>query len=188
MIPDYYRENLWDKSILLSQYENTEHLIDYADKLDILLNKIKKDGRIYNAVAIVAPRGMSKMTWGYTVMQTLEEQKRPTVPLLDTFEVFKILQNADKSGGNKYSDFITTPLLMVTTTKGELHKYNFDCIDLLLDKRSRLGLDTIILSRYTLYEMASRDRRRLNNIQEDSTFKNPQRYLSIIQYYPERML
>ena len=175
MIPSKYHGVFWKKEALelansskLSKYNETgyyDRLFQrYTAQLD-KINAIYAEGRIpHKSAIIIAPAGYSKVTFAYSCMQRALQAGFTVAPLLDTCEVKRALILACENvrykinGVLSYEDYIMSDVMFVTVTKLYTHTEAYQIIEELLDRRSRKGLSTFIISRFSLNEMANSDR------------------------------
>ncbi len=198
MIPSKYHGVFWRKETLeldnaakLSKYNGIDYddrlFIRYTDQLE-KINAIFADNRIpHKSAIIIAPAGYSKITFAYSCMQRALNAGFTVAPLLDTGEVKRALILASENtrykinGYLSYDDYIMADVMFVTVTKLYTHNEAYQIIQELIDRRSRKGLSTFILSRFSLAEMSKADRNQsFEAIKKESTdeFKYP----AIIQY------
>lgn len=198
MIPSKYHGVFWrketleiDNSAKLAKYNGIDYddrlFIRYADQLE-KINTIFAENRIpHKSAIIIAPAGYSKITFAYSCMQRALNAGFSVAPLLDTGELKRVLILASENPRYKvnnclsYDDYIMSDVLFVTVTKLYTHNEAYQTIQELIDRRSRKGLSTFVLSRFSLEEMSRTDRSQsFNAIKKVSTddFKYP----AIIQY------
>ena len=198
MIPSKYHGVFWrketlelDNSAKLSKYNGIDYddrlFIRYAEQLE-KINAIFADNRIpHKSAIIIAPAGYSKITFAYSCMQRALNAGFTVAPLLDTGEVKRALILASENtrykinGYLSYDDYIMADVMFVTVTKLYTHNEAYQIIQELIDRRSRKGLSTFILSRFSLAEMSKADRNQsFEAIKKESAdeFKYP----AIIQY------
>lgn len=198
MIPNKYHGVLWNKETLeldnaskLSKYNETGYtdlLFErYTNQLE-KINTIFAEGRLpHKSAIIIAPAGYSKITFAYSCMQRALDAGFTVAPLLDTCEVKRALilacENVRYRINNfmTYEEYIMSDVMFVTVTKLYNHTEAYQIIEELLDRRSRKGLSTFILSRFSLAEMSKADKtdsfKAVEKINTDDM-----KYPAIIQY------
>jgi hypothetical protein len=198
MIPSKYHGVFWSKDILereysskLSKYNDTgfddQLFIGYVAQLD-KINTIYSENRLpHKSAIIIAPAGYSKITFAYSCMQRALNAGYSVAPLLDTSEVKRALILSSENvrykinGYLSYEDYIMSDVMFVTVTKLYTYGEAYQVIQELIDRRSRKGLSTFILSRFSLNELSQTDRSHsfeaIKKVSYDA-FKYP----AIIQY------
>lgn len=195
-IPEQYIGVEWKKEIL--QREKPQLLNDaFFERYVRNLDKIKTvfaTGVIPGKSAlIIAPPEFSKVTWAYTCMQLSVKAGLKVAPMLDTIELKRlIVMSAEKPNYRlynkiRYDDYISSDIVFITVTKTDFRFNAYSIIIEILDKRSRMGLPTYIISRYDDIELSKEDRyvefRALFNKSPNS---NGLKYPAVIMY-KERM-
>lgn len=172
-IPAKYHGIFWSREVLerdnqdkLSQGANgaSDKLFTwYCDQLQ-LINDVFANNRIpHKSAIIIAPAGYSKITFAYSCMQRALNAGFTVAPLLDTCEVKRALILACENPRyqiNKYlsyEDYIYADVMFITVTKLYVKNEAYQVIEEILDRRSRKGLSTFILSRASLEDMSARD-------------------------------
>lgn len=201
LIPSKYQGVAWHRSIL--EKDNTDKLpskysdksapddrmfIRYLDQLE-KINYIFANGSIPGKSAIIiAPAGYSKETFAYSCMQRALEAGFTVAPLLDTTEAKRLLvlasERVDYKLYNtiKYDDYITSDVVFLSVT----HMYNrfesYSIIEEILNRRSRLGLSTFILSRYPLDDIYRWDKSNSLEVMKNGKSNDMQKLPAVIQY------
>lgn len=162
-IPDQYIGKVWSKSVLLDnnpQRDNDLRFKRFCDNLDKLHSKFSQ-GEFYNkSVFISAPSRTSKSVFSYSCMQFALKAGYSVAPILDTLELKRLLVSSaynDKFKINKfitYDEYITKDIVFIFITKSDYYTDSFTTILDILSRRSRLGLPTFILSKFTLKEIS----------------------------------
>lgn len=177
MIPSKYHGVFWSRELLetdhsakLAQYNGIgftdELFVRYVNQLD-KINAIFADNLLpHKSAIIIAPAGYSKVIFAYSCMQRALNAGFTVAPLLDTIEVKRALILASENvrykinGYLSYDDYIMCDVMFVTVTKMYTHTEAYQVIEELIDRRSRKGLSTFIISRFGLDEMSKSDRSR----------------------------
>lgn len=190
-IPGKYRGVTWNKDILtkskpnLANDYNFTHFVSQLDKVFTLFAEGKLTPK---SAIIIAPAGFSKMVFAYSCMQFALEHELSVAPLLDTVELKRLLVLSAERPTYKlydsinYDSYIMSDVCFITVTKLKQREYAYEVIQEIIDRRTRKGLSTFILSRYDLAEISRRDVSNdfeaiTSNLVED-TFKYP----AIIRY------
>lgn len=185
-IPDVYRGVVWDKDILLKNKRNKandysfQRFVAQLDKINTMFSSGLLPGK---SAIIIAPAGYSKTLFAYSCMQHAVDHDFTIAPMLDTVELKRLLVLAAENptyklyGKISYDDYIMSDVLFVTVTKLKQHEWAYETIQEILDRRSRKGLSTFVISRYNLAEMSRRDYSNqfdaLATATRDSTYKYP---------------
>ena len=191
-IPKEYLTNTWSKSKLLK--DNANKLADrnfqrFGEQLD-KAHTIFANGMIPRTSAIIiAPPKMSKEVWAYSCMQMAVANNHTVTWLLDTQEVNRLLvlsgDNPKYKLYNKisYDDYMMADVCFVTVTKTQAKHGAYQVILELLDRRSRKGLPTFIISRYDLKQISRWDYdNQFEHIRDYSGKENNLKYPAIIQW------
>ena len=136
--------------LVISQMEKIHSLFASGD----LLNR---------SLLLLAPAQYGKMTFGFSCMQYAVKSGYSVAPLLDTSEIKRLLvlsseQPTQRAVSIDYESYISADLCIFTVQKNEYRRNAYSTILDLLDKRSRRGLSTIGLSRYSMAELSRWDR------------------------------
>lgn len=165
-VPGKYRGIFWDAEVLRHSKPELEKDL----KFDRFVTQLEKINNCFvqgilpgKSAIIIADAGFSKMTFAFSCIQRALDMGFSVAPLLDTVELKRLLVlSAEKPtyklcGSIDYDSYIMSDVLFVTVTKLKQHEIAFEVIQELIDKRSRKGLSTIILSRYDLQEITKKD-------------------------------
>ncbi|MDU8988514.1 MAG: hypothetical protein E7H54_04975 [Clostridium perfringens] len=167
IIPTYYQNKVWDINIVKD---------DHRSKFDVdatfrgVLSTMQKVHDSFSkgllptkSLIIIAPQRMSKVTWAYSCMNQAYQHGLTVAPLLDSLE-FKRLSvlSAENpkykfNGVTDYDNYINADVLFLTIVKNEYCTEAFSVIIDLLDKRSRRGVPTFIISRFPIEVLSQRD-------------------------------
>lgn len=164
-IPKYYRNKKWDKSVFWKFHDrdkNDKSISTFVNQSD-KVHKIFEGGELPQKSAIfTAPAGFGKMTWCYSCMQLALKFGYSVAPILDTADLKRFLILSSEKVFNvqdlSYDDYLNSDIIFVTVTKTEQRKNSASILVELLDKRARLGKPTIIVSRYSIYELSYWDK------------------------------
>lgn len=165
-VPDQYIGITWHKNSLMDTHSNladNQLFIQYCTQLE-LLHQYFVNGKIpTKSGLIIAPPQFSKVTFAYSCMQFAIDNGLKVAPLLDTQEVKRLITlAAEKPGyyydGLSYEDYIFSDIMFITVTKTRYYEEAYQIIQEMLDKRSRKGLPTFFISRYSLDTLGAMDK------------------------------
>lgn len=191
-IPEHYIGNSWDKTYIKStQYKYAEDQL-----FDRFLGQLEKIHNLFVAgvipgksALIIAPPKFSKVTWAYSCMQACISHNIRVAPLLDTVEVKRLLikggENPDYKmfGYLTLENYITTDVVFISVTKSDYKFSASSTIIDILDKRSRKGLPTFIISRYGSHIIARDDvYKEFESILDDCDKTDDLKYPAVITY------
>lgn len=191
-VPDQYIGKVWSKMVLTDNNPKRSSdftFVRFCDSLEKLHNKFM-DGEFYNkSVFISAPSKMSKSILAYSCMQFALRSGLTVAPILDTLEVKRLLVSSsfnDKFKINKfitYDDYITRDIVFIMVTKTDYYTDAFTTILDLLSRRSRMGLPTFILSKFTMKDI-SQDSvdKEIKQLTEVFSGEDPLKYPVILEY------
>lgn len=165
-IPNEYIGVKWSKDLLLkekSKEASNRNFIRFTDQLEKVV-RLFEVGRIpAKSALVIAPSGYSKVTWAYTCMQLALEHGFTVAPILDTIELKRLLILASENpryklyGTVDYDKYIMSDICFVTVTKTDYCMDAWRVILEIIDRRSRKGLPTFIISRFDLETLSKRD-------------------------------
>ena len=165
-VPAVYQGNAWNAERLKNSFpEKKENptFQRFVERLDKINNLFVKGLLTEYSALIIAPAGYSKMTFAYSCMQRALDAGFSVAPFLDTVELKRFLtlsgENPNYKLFNKmsYEEYILSDVCFVTVTKLPAREWAFNAIQELLDRRSRKGLSTFVISRYNLSEISRKD-------------------------------
>ena len=164
-IPAIYENSDWKKEILLDtslEHKNNANFIRWAEQLEKIHGMFVKGILPAKSAIVIAPPSTGKVTWAYSCMKYAKMNGLSVAPLLDSQEVKRLLVlSAERPRqvlfGITYEDYVASDVLFMTVTKTNYREEAYSIIEELLDKRSRRGLPTFIISRYSMQTMAKRD-------------------------------
>lgn len=190
-VPGKYRGVLWNAEKLKKSFMDRESdpaFTRFVKQLDTINNVFVAGRLVESSAIIIAPAGFSKMTFAFSCMQHAIEHGFSVAPFLDTTELQRLLVLAGdrpfyKLGGKiSYEEYVDSDVCFVTVDKMQNHQRAYTPIQALLDKRTRRGLGTVIISRYDINEISKEDyANEFDSIQTAMSpdyFKNP----AIIRY------
>lgn len=191
-IPDQYIGKVWSKQTLLDNNPKRcedFNFLGFCDSLEVFHNKFV-DGEFYGkSVFFSAPSKTSKTILAYSCMQFALKIGLTVAPIIDTLELKRLLVNSAFSDSYKinryitYDDYITRDIVFIFVTKTDYFTDAFTTILDVLSRRSRLGLPTFIMSKFSLRDI-SQDSIDKNYSQLLDSFvgEDPLKYPVIIEY------
>lgn len=190
-VPDNYRGVCWNKDALMkykSELQNDFAFKRFVDQLE-KIHGIFSNGDISpKSAIIIAPADFSKMTFAFSCMQHALDHNLSVAPLLDTIELKRLLVLAAENPKYKlfrkvtYDDYIMSDVCFVTVTKLQQHEYAYEIIQEIMDRRTRKGLSTFVLSRYDLQEISRRDYANQFEAITSTTSQDTYKYPAVITY------
>lgn len=181
IIPKDYKDIEWS----LEDYKRSkgiENIPAQYEKLFDSMNKIYKlfsQGKVPNYSYIVcAPSTMSKVIWAYSCMKQAILKGKTVAPLLDTQEFRRFANMSTTTPDYRrfnmdYDKYINADVVFMTVVKDEYYSEAYASILALLDKRSRMSKSTIIISSFTIEQLARTDEFRIFNRSITEGKKNP---------------
>lgn len=183
----------WDSTTLINSHPELEKdnlFIKFVMSLEKMHDLYAKGTIPRKSVFIYAPAKFSKCILAYSIMQHCISNNIEVAPFLDTIDVKRLLTlGADNPNykylGFSYDRYINSTVCIVSVTKLEKYTESLPVIQELISKRSRLGLPTIVLSRYNLEQISSdaldSD---WTSLVETSSTANRLKYPVILSYNP----
>lgn len=190
-IPKEYHGITWDRTVLDNDKSEDKSIRAYKGFVEQLdrVHRMFENGLIPpKSALVIAPIGYSKVTWAYSCMQQAVASGFSVAPLLDTVELKRLfILSSDKPNfkmfGLTYEDYIEKDICFVTVTKSEYVGNSWQTILDILDKRSRKGLPTFIISRYGVDAISKWDYDgQFKVLLEQGGFRNSLKYPAIISY------
>lgn len=192
-VPGKYRGVFWNAEILKKSFrslENDRMFQRYVDQLD-KINRVFAEGVLSSKSAIIiAPAGYSKMTFAYSCMQRALDAGLSVAPFLDTCELKRLLVLSSENPNYKlfgkvsYDDYVMADVCFVTVSKLPVHEWAYNVIQELLDRRTRKGLSTFVISRFSLEEISKRDRSNQFGVLQTAVSQDDYKYPAVVAYRP----
>lgn len=166
-IPDEYMGIEWNKGLLLQAHpelSNNKLFIEYVDALDRLHSVFAGGNLLAKSVLICSPSMYSKTTLAYSCMQFGLKHGFRVAELLDTIEVKRLMVLASENTKYRlynyidYDTYLMSDILFITVTKTEYRTEAYSVIMEIMDRRSRKGLNTIIISDFDLTTISEKDK------------------------------
>lgn len=190
-VPSEYRGIAWDADTLIKYKQNVKNdgnFIHYVNQLD-KINKVFCQGLIpAKSAIIISPPSYSKTLFAFSCIQRALDNGLTVAPMLDTMDLKRLLVlAADRPtyklyGEIDYDSYVMADICFVKVTKLPQHEYAFSVIQELMEKRSRYGLGTIVLSDYSLSTISKKDRdNQFDSLSSSGTIDNF-KYPAVIQY------
>lgn len=190
-IPERYLGVIWDSNILAESKPDKNN--DFAFKSFIgqleKINSIFASGHVpAKSAIIIAPAGYSKMVFAYSCMQHAATAGFSVAPIFDTVELKRFLTLAGDNpqyklyGRLTYEEYIMSDVLFVTVTKLPAHEWAYQAIEEILDRRTRKGLSTFVISRFSLAEISKKDYSNQFSAIALATSADGMKYPAVIRY------
>ena len=191
-IPDHYIGKVWSKSVLLDNSPERSKdfsFTRFADNLEKFHNKFV-NGEFYGkSVFISSPSKTSKTILAYSCMQFASKIDLSVAPIIDTLELKRLLINSAYNNKFKinrfitYDEYITKDIVFLLVTKSDYYTDAFTTLIDILSRRSRMGLPTFILSKFSLKEIAQDSvDRNIGQLTSPFPGEDPLKYPVIIEY------
>lgn len=138
-----------------------DHYVTQLQKIHDIFASGKLPGK---GAIIVAPSTYSKVVWAYSCMQHALNNNYKVAPLLDTLEVHRIIVLGAENpkyklyGEIDHDEYFMNDVMFITVTKTEYRKSSYSVIQEVLDRRSRKGFSTFVISRYPLEVLSQWDK------------------------------
>jgi hypothetical protein len=196
-IPEEYISETWsaDKFRRLYKGKNNDGKLnmylekEYLEKIELLHNHFSQGFIPRKGALIIAPAYHSKRTLAFSCMQLALDHGHTIAPLLTTLELKRLIVLSAENPRYKmfneisFDDYIMADIVFVTVTQTEQHKNAYSVLEEIFSMRSAKGLTTIGLSRYTLEELSTWDRKnnlvKLRGLEPEANYK---KFPSIIEY------
>ena len=196
-IPREYQGIEWSRELLQRDHRDEMDNINfqrYCNQLE-KIHELFGMGIVPNKSAfITAPPGYSKITWAYSCMQLAIARNHSVDWLLDTIEVKRLMVLASENPKYKlynkvdYDQYMIADVCFITVTKTEYSQDSFKVIQEILDRRSRKGLATFILSRFDFKAVSRKDYlHHFDAIIDRNGNQNPLKYPAFITYWKSLM-
>lgn len=191
-IPRSYMGIDWLQEMLLRDYTELDKDLNFKRFVESLgkINNIFRTGMVpAKSFLIIAPPRFSKMIFAYSCMQYALAYGFSVAPILDTLEVKRLIALSAENPRYKlydrisYDSYINSDVLFLTVTKTDYCIDSYSTILEILDKRTRLGKFTGIISRFDMKTMSRRDyNHHFDKILDYSGNNNDLKYPAIISY------
>ena len=163
-IPSFYKGNTWSKETLLQTHGDITARAKFEHYATLLtkIHSIFSSGSIpEKSFMVVASPGMGKLTWAYSCMQEALKHGHSVVPIIDNTQ-FKRLNiiSSDRMNSkflktNKYTieDYLNADVMFMTIDPDNFQSA-YRTVSSVLNKRTRAGKPTFIISRYSLEQIS----------------------------------
>lgn len=149
-IPEFYlgkkfnAEEIKTNEAILKNLREDPMMELYIRKLTHLYNNISLGIKLENSFIIMAPQGYSKNYFVYCSMQEAVKYGYSVAPYLDTEEWLELkIKNEEK-----FKEYIRKDILFMKLLPAYVSVDDTQMVKYILDKRARLGLPTIVTSRF----------------------------------------
>lgn len=192
-IPGQYRGVFWSADILRKHNRDKEDDLSFrkfTDQLSKIHNVFASGMLSGKSAIIIAPAGFSKEVFAYSCMQFALQHRLTVAPFLDTVELKRLLVLAGEQpsyrlfGRVTYDEYIMSDVCFVTVTKLPQREWSYNVIQELIDRRSRKGLGTFVLSRYSLSEISRRDKSNQFGVISTADSADNFKYPAVVSYRP----
>lgn len=156
-IPEQYRGILFNKGLVPMDINS-----NYAEYLDSVHTSITLGKWTTRNVLIASPIGHSKTIMAYSCINALFRAGISIFPIYDVLELYRVLTDMDLGKSNIYKidepeKIISVPILFAKIPRVSRWEV-YDCVALLIDRRTRRGLSTILLYDGTWAQLINNDR------------------------------
>lgn len=166
-IPDQYKDVYWNESIIRSDYQglaDNRGFQAYLAKLAKVYDIFAKGGIPKQSLLVMAPRRFGKVTWAYSCMKQAIAHGYSVAPLLDNTQYQRLNVLCSERPNSRYikklgcqiEDVDFADVVFLTVDKANWAGA-FRTLDSLIDKRTRIGKPTFIISRFSMIEMTRSD-------------------------------
>lgn len=190
-VPAQYRGVAWNAEILKKSFRDKQNDMlfqKFVSQLEKVNDFFVRGMLSPKSAIIIAPAGYSKTTFAFSCMQRALDNGFTVAPFLDTIELKRLLTLAGEKPSYRmfkqvsYDDYIMSDICFVTVTKLPQHEWAYDVIQELLDRRTRKGLSTFILSRFSLNEISKTDRSNQFDVISTANSNDNYKYPAVIKY------
>jgi hypothetical protein len=192
VIPNYYWGVSWNSSLLWQDHQDKSNDISFQKFVGSVerLHTIFVNNRLPTSSIIIAskPR-FSKTVLAYSCIQYALKSGYSVSPILDTAEVKRLIVLASenpkyKPMGIEYEQYVNSDVVFITVQKDEYRRFCSQTILSIIDKRSRRGKSTIILSSYRLDDLCDGDKTgEFVNLFSDNFQDNRSKIPALIKYF-----
>lgn len=192
-IPAEYNDILWDRKILESSHVNKmgyENFLNYSEQLTRIFEIFHRGELPQQSAIIIADRGMGKMTLAYTCMKQALEHGYTVCPLMDNTQIKRINELSSDNPRSyalykqpRIEDVLYSDCLFITVDK-DRYSTALRTIESVMDKRARLSLSTMVITRYSLSSMSQFEKKdSYLSLQEPTRRFNNKKFPSIISCF-----
>lgn len=201
VIPDCYDGVFWSRKKLENDHtdklpekfdipnaSNDRLFVHFLTQLSKLDNIFRQGGIPNKSVYIIAPSGYSKTIFAYSCMQYALANDYSVAPLIDSIELKRLLILASENlnyklyGKFSYDEYLSSEVVFITVTHTYYRYDAYSVLEEIINRRSRLGLSTFIISRYSLDTLYKWDKFNTLDSLKSSTSKDCRKYPAVIMY------
>lgn len=192
-IPEQYKDAYWNEEIIRADYEGLLQnyaFTSYVAKLSRVYDIFSKGGIPKQSLIVMAPRRFGKVTWAYSCMKQSVMHGYSVAPLLDNTQYLRLNVLCSERPNSRYikklgyqiEDVDFADVVFITVDKCNWAGA-FRTLDALIDKRTRMGKPTFVISRFSLIEMSRADmfNDSVSGIVDTSRRNNTIKYPSFIE-------
>ncbi len=155
-IPEQYRNVLFNKNLIPTDIQST-----YAAYLDELHTSINLGKWSNHNVCICSPISHGKTIMAYSCINNMFRAGISIFPVYDVLELYRIMTDMDLGKNCVYSVQEPERILSVPILFAKIPRISrwevYDCVSLLVDRRVRRGVSTILLYDGTWTQLISND-------------------------------
>lgn len=191
LIPEEYIGKAWSKQLIIDSHPELDKDLlfkTFVDRLD-KMHEAYRSGILPRKSAIIqAPARMSKEIFAYSCMQMCMNRGITVAPIIDTLDLKRLIVLSAENPNYRiynidYDRYINSTVCFVSVTSTDRFSDALPVIRSLMSKRARLGLPTIILSRYGLKDLCQDSfDQDYESLVEQSASANRLKYPVIISY------
>lgn len=201
LIPDCYDGVFWSRKKIENDYteklpekfdipnaSNDRLFVHFLDQLSKINNIFRQGGIPNKSVYIIAPPGYSKTIFAYSCMQYALANNYSVAPMIDTIELKRLLILAAENLNYKlydkfsYDEYLTSEVVFITVTHTYYRYDAYSVLEEIINRRSRLGLSTFIISRYSLNTLYKWDKFNTLDSLKNSNSKDCRKYPAVVMY------
>lgn len=166
-IPEFYKGNKWSGQTLIDTHGDVTaraKLEQYA-KMLTRIHDIFSSGSIPNkSFMVVSSPGSGKLTWAYSCMQEALKHGHSVVPIIDNTQFKRLSIISSDRMTSKFlktqqygiEDYLTADVMFMTIDPDNFQTA-YRTVSSVLNKRTRAGKPTFIISRYSLEQISLMD-------------------------------
>lgn len=148
-IPKEYRDIEFDPEIIKNSKSISQDIKEdpkfnfYLDNIKEIYNEITIGNSLKNSVFIIAPQGFGKTHFVYGCINSLINYGGTVAPYLDSKEIYEKLKKKED-----LRELLKSDLCFIKMAAGLINKNDTQVVKLVVNKRARRSLSTIITSRF----------------------------------------
>lgn len=157
LIPPFYRDNPFNKQTLLQSEDISSEVRQkmdfkyYANQLENILDHYRLGIKLTKSYIIMSPQGNGKNHFVYSCMYHGLQKGYSVAPYLDTEELLVMRMTAPL----KFKELIQKDILFVKVLVSYTDIEDTEMIKYIVEKRGRLNLPTVVVSRFNMKYLSS---------------------------------